>query len=390
MSELVSTGTDLARLRRLNVLTLVRALRAKGEALTATELAARAGLSRPAVDALVQGLVADGWAGVIEPGASSVVGRPARRYRFRGEAGHVFGLDIGAHKVFGMLSDLSGAVLRTARTSVAPDADPATRLLAADAVLDECLAGAGLAPPDLWSITVGVTGPVDSTGHTSLFTPLPGWDSVQPGDYLSTRFPCPILVENDCKLAAVAERWQGAAQHVDDLVYLLAGLRTGAGLIIDGTLRRGHGGAAGEIGALRVLRWWDAPSHLENYPGGPGGLAPEETARWVFDAARRGERAAQTAVHRYVRDLALGAAALVLTLDPELIVLGGGFSRSADLLIPLLEKEMRKLCLRMPEIAASSLGDESVALGAVRMALDEVESRVFATPDIGTPVPLRR
>jgi predicted NBD/HSP70 family sugar kinase len=222
-----------------------------------------------------------------------------------------------------------------------------------------------------------------------LFTPLPGWTSVNPAEHLGTRFAAPIRVENDCKLAAVAERWQGVAQDADDIVYLLAGMRTGAGLILDGTLRRGYGGAAGEIGALRQVRWLDAPAHLEKCPGLPETVAADDAAAWVFAAARSGDKAARTAVRKYVRDLAVGTAALVLTLDPQIVVVGGGYSRSADILLEPLERELQRLCLRVPEIRASTLGDEGVALGALRLALDEVDLRLFGT-GLSAPLPPRR
>src|SRR6185503_11533098 len=235
-------------------------------------------------------------------------------------------VDVGAHKILALIADLDGTVVHTVRRQVDPDADPKVRLAALDKTVADCLTETGLKPDQLWALTVGVTGPVDSTGRTTLFTPLPGWSTVDPIAHLAARYPCPIQVENDCKLAAVAERWRGVGQDADDIVYVLAGMRTGAGLIIDGTLRRGYGGAAGEIGALRAVRWLTAPSHLENCPGTPDTVSSDDEAA--------------AAVRRYVRALAVGAAALVLTLDPQVVVVGGGFSRSADLILDPLEREL--------------------------------------------------
>lgn len=111
---MATTGTDPARMREMNQLTIVWALRGNPPS-TVTELAGRTGLSRPAVDVLVQQLVAEGWAEVEEPGASSTVGRPARRYRFRAGAGHVLGIDVGVHKILVMLSDLEGNLVQSLR-----------------------------------------------------------------------------------------------------------------------------------------------------------------------------------------------------------------------------------------------------------------------------------
>jgi predicted NBD/HSP70 family sugar kinase len=187
-----------------------------------------------------------------------------------------------------------------------------------------------------------------------------------------------VRVENDCKLAALAESWRGVARHAGNVVFLLAGLRTGAGLIIDGRLHRGFSNAAGEIGALPAAGWLRAPQHLNDWldaghrdaDAGRDGDDVEP----VFLAARDGDRAAVRAVRGYVRDIAVGASALVLTLDPELVVIGGGFSRSADVLVEPLRRELDRWCLRTPEIRVSEFGDEGVALGAVRLALEEVEA----------------
>lgn len=388
MTELVTTGADLPRLRELNSLSVVRALRDHLPS-TVTELAQRTGLSRPAVDVIVQGLVTEGWASVLEPGASSAVGRPARRFRFRADAGHVLGVDVGVHKILALLADLDGNIVQTVRHAVAANAGPAERLTELDHVINLCAAQAGKAPSEIWAITVAVTGAVDAAGRTSFYTPLPGWKSVDLATHLSTRFVCPILVENDCKLAALAEQWKGAAKDADDIVYLLAGMRTGAGLIIDGILRRGFGGAAGEIGALKHVRWLNAVEHLQNCPGIPDTVGPDDAAAWVFKAAREGDKAALGAVKRYVKDLAVGTAALVLTLDPQVVIFGGGFSRSADLILDLLRRELQRLCLRVPEVRSSTLGADSVALGALKLSLNEVDHRMFGA-GLSAPIAPRR
>jgi predicted NBD/HSP70 family sugar kinase len=377
VTEATTTGADVSRLRELNSLSVVRAMRGAPPA-TVTELAGRTGLSRPGTDVVVRGLVAAGWVKVVEPDGSAV-GRPARRYHFNAEAGYVLGVDVGGHKILVLIADLEGTVVGNLQVSVDPEATPETRLKAVDRAIMKCLAAAELTADRIWGVTVGVTGPVDSAGRTTLFTPLPGWSAVSPAEHLAKRFTCPIVVENDCKLAAVAERWRGAAKDADDIVYILAGMRTGAGLILDGVLRRGYGGAAGEIGALKAVRWLTAPSHLENCPGMPADINPNDKAAWVFTQARAGDRGARGALRKYVKDLAVGTAALVLALDPQVVVLGGGYSRSADLIIEPLADELDRLVLRVPEIRASSLGADSVALGALRLALDDVDTRCFTT-----------
>ncbi len=358
-------GGDLSRLRQLNGLAAIGALRG-GPALTLTELAKRTGLSRASTDDVVRELRELGWVDEAEPIAGTV-GRPARRYRFLADAGYVLGVDVGGHKVLAQVADLDGTIAHSSRIAVTPDLGRRERLAAVDDAVRAALAGAHVTPSDIWASGMATTGLVDGTGRVMLSEALPEWTGVDLAAHLRRLVSGAVVVENDCKLAALAESWQGVARYANDVVFLLAGLRTGAGLIIDGKLHRGFGNAAGEIGALPVAGWLRAQNHLTNWSG-------PDAVEDVFSAARRGDRQAANTVRRYVKDLAIGASALVLTLDPELVVVGGGFSRSADLIIEPLRGELDRWCIRTPEIRISAFGDEGVALGAIRLALDHVEA----------------
>jgi predicted NBD/HSP70 family sugar kinase len=79
----------------------------------------------------------------------------------------------------------------------------------------------------------------------------------------------------------------------------------------------------------------------------------------------------------------------VLTLDPQVVIFGGGFSRSADLVVDPLRQELERLCLRMPDVRASTLGADSVALGALKLSLNEVDQRLLSA-GLSAPVAPRR
>jgi predicted NBD/HSP70 family sugar kinase len=367
------TGGDLSRLRQLNAATVLRALRG-GRPLTLTELSKRTGLSRASTEDVARDLLGRGWLTEVAPALGSV-GRPARRYRFNAGAGRLLGVDIGGHKVLALVTDLDGEVLSHARIAVDPGLGRRERL----AVLDNCVAKAlaGVQPGQIWSTGVATTGLVDGTGKVLLSDSLPEWTGVDLAGHVRRLVSGPVRVENDCKLAALAETWHGVARYAKDVVFLLAGLRTGAGLIIDGKLHRGFANWSGEIGALPAAGWLRAPEHLHNWLARNGRPDVSDEFESVFFAARGGDREAVRAVRGYVRDLAVGASALVLTLDPELVVIGGGFSRSADVMVEPLRRELDRWCLRTPEIRISAFADEGVALGAVRLALDEVESTII-------------
>jgi predicted NBD/HSP70 family sugar kinase len=356
-----TTGGDLSRLRHLNALAALRVLRTDETGLTLTELSRRTGLSRASTEDVVRDLLARGWVAEAERTAGGV-GRPARRYRFRADAGYLLGVDIRDHKVLALLTDLDGKVLHSHRVEVTPEHDRMERLTATDDAVRGVLRAGGVTAEQLWASGVGTTGLIDGTGKVMLSEALPQWTGVDLATHVSRLVGGPVLVENDCKLAALAEAWHGVARHSRDVVFILSGLRTGTGLIIDGKLHRGFGNAAGEIGALPAAGWTRAPEHLQGWPIGGG----------VFAAARGGDRRAVAALRRYVKDLAVGISALVLTLDPELVVFGGDFAGSADLILGPLRSELDRWCIRTPEVRVSGLADQGVALGAVKLAADHV------------------
>ncbi len=366
------------RVRELNLLRTFREIR-RGSGQTTAGLSRATGLSRPSIGSLVAELVGLGWVEVVDPVPDGLGGRPPQRYRFRADAGHVVGLDIGVHRVTAVVADLAGTVVAASELAVEPAAAPPRRLARVDAAVQEALTTAGMTVDDIWSVAAAVTGPVDATGRTSLFSPLPDWTEVDLVGHLRRTVDRPVSVENDVKLALLAEQEWGVARGSKDVVYVLAGLRTGAAALVNGRLVTGHAGAAGEIGALAAVRWKRAVERLAEVPGMPDDVRESGFAAWTFEQARLGDPQARKTVRKYARDVATGAAALVLTLDPEIVVLGGGNTPWADLWVPEFGATVGRSVIRMPEVRVSSMGGDHVARGAVRRATADVEAACFTT-----------
>ncbi|MEU1390977.1 MULTISPECIES: ROK family protein [unclassified Nonomuraea] len=379
-------GGDLSRLRQLNSLTAIRALRRAGP-LTLSALAERTGLSRPSMKEVAGELMDLGWVEEVPPSPGSM-GRPARRYRFRADSGYLVGVDVGGHNIRAALSDLDGEILAETRQPVLPDAPLEERLAAIERAVSGCLTLGRVAVSDLWTIAVGTIGIIDIEGRVIYSAAVPSWRDLDLAGRMREMFPCQVLIENDSRLAAMAETRRGVAQGAKDVVFLHVGRRMGAGLIIGGRVHRGFGAAAGEISMLPEARWFDAPEHLNSCAAVPPGTPPEDAAGYTLAAARNGDPVALEAVGRYLDDLAVGAAAMVLVLDPQVVVLGGGFSRSADVLLGPLRERLERRCMRMPEVRASTLGDECVVAGAIDYAVDHLDEQLF-TPESG-PLPLTR
>ncbi|MEW2703487.1 ROK family protein [Streptomyces koyangensis] len=381
------TGGDPSLLRRINSAVVLHALRGT-ECATLTEITRVTGLSRPTVEGVVEGQIEAGLVVEVaaEEGAARRQGRPARRFRFRAEAGYLLGLEIGSHRVSAVLSDLDGRILGTAQKAVLASAPADERLERLRATVADLLRRTGVSRQAVRAVGVGSPGIVEADGTVRLGTALPEWTGLELGERLRRSFRCPVLVENDANTAAVAEHWKGAAAGSDDVVYVMAGLSPGAGSLIGGRLHRGFGGAAGEIGALHLLGRGETPETLLSTNGEPLHPLDEQAVAAVFADARDGDAEAQAALDRFVRRLVHDVAALVLALDPEVVVIGG-WAAGLDGVLEPLRKELARYCLRTPRVALSVLGEAAVATGALRLALDHVEEQLFA---VETTVTARR
>ncbi|MGX9924333.1 ROK family protein [Streptomyces sp. NPDC002248] len=371
------TGGDPSLLRRINSAVVLDTLRG-GRPRTLTEIARLTGLSRPTVEGSVDDLTAAGL--VVETAADSGArkqGRPARLYRFRAEAGHLLGLEIGPHRVAATVSDLEGRELGTAAREVEESAGPDDRIERLRATVGELLRRTGVARDSLRAVGVGSPGIVEADGTIRLGTALPQWTGLRLGERLRRSFRCPVLVENDANAAALAEHWQGVARGSDDVVVVLAGLSPGAGSLIGGRLHRGFGGAAGEIGALHLLGQEETPETLLSTTGRPLHPLDERAVTEVFALAREGDDQARAAVDRFLARLVHDVAALVLALDPELVVIGG-WAAGLDGVLEPLRQQLEKYCLRTPRVELSGLGEAAIRTGALRLALDHVEKELFA------------
>jgi predicted NBD/HSP70 family sugar kinase len=361
---------------RPNVAAALSVLR-DAEPRTLTDLTRETGLSRPTVEDALSRLIELRVVEDLAPDGGGKVGRPARLYRFRPEAGTVLGLDIGEHQVVAMVADLTGAELATVTDRVSASDSGDDRLTAVRGAIRNALSQAGRTRTDLWAAAAGTVGVIDAEGKVVISHLLPDWTGRNLGAQLRRSLLCPVKVENDANLAALAEHWRGAAVGVDDVIYLHASHRLGAGLLIGGKVHRGFGGAAGEIGALRLLHWDSAARHLALLDRPVPHDERDSTTERIFAAARDGDAAAVAAVEEFAHDLAAGIAAMASTIDPELVVIGGRAARGGDVLITPVQRRMVALCLRPPRVVASTLDEGSVALGALRTAMDIVDKEVF-------------
>ncbi|MFI6938328.1 ROK family protein [Streptomyces sp. NPDC050418] len=385
------------RLRSNNEWLLLERLRLEGPASRA-QLARDSGLSKPTVSSALAALEQAGL--VREAGTHAQSrGRVAVLYEPDPRAGHVLGIDIGRARLRTAVADLSGAIV--ARTEVRNRGRGALTVAdAAVACAEQTLTEASLTPSAIVHTAVGTPGVFDlPSGRVRYAVNLPGWG--RPGliERMRARLGTPLSAHNDANLAALGEYTFGIGADSRLFVYVLIGTGLGMGVVADGELFLGAHGAAGEIGFLPIEGPLDGLRHLD---AGPAATAPRRgmledavsadavvrvaralgmtgplTAKRVFDAARAGSPPALAAVRQEGESLALAVAAVTAVLDPDLVVLGGGVGRGADLYLPTITRTLHRLTPLRPRVEASTAGDDAVLLGALTTALRVARPLVF-------------
>ena len=414
-------------LRAINDRTALRLLADRGP-LSRTQLGALAGLSKPTASQLMDRLEAAGLvepvveadgvqsAGVQSDGASGAgtPGRTARRYRLRGGAAHVAGLDVTSSRIVARVCDLAGSVvgeatLPTPGRSASGAVDRVRQALAA------ACAPAGLEPAALHHAVIGIGGAIDpNSGRLGFARHLPGWHEPDLLARLRTELtPSGVSnprvdVENDVNLAAVAEQAVGAAAPggpddphpgARDFVVLWIAEGIGAAVVIDGRLHRGATGGAGEVGYMPVpgaplvrsigrgttggfqaLAGGPAVLRLARLHGFTGAEPHTAVGRAVEAITQSDAQAARRLLTELADRLATGLAPIVAVLDPELIVLTGAVLRAgAAPLRDLIAEALHGMAIPRPRLVVSAIADNPVLAGAIHAALAATREAVFST-----------
>jgi len=291
------------------------------------------------------------------------------------------GIDLGGTKIYAVVFDGAG-VLAEAKTKTPTQGGPLAVVDAMAAVVRD------LGPvDDLAGVGVGAPGVIDSVDGTVRQAPnLHGWmEPFGVADALSTALEgVPVAVDNDVNVGTLAEHRLGAGQGADNLLGVFAGTGIGAGVILDGRLRRGPTGATGEIGHMIVRRGGrlcgcGGRGHLEAYAGRAAmerrardlerkgrdtvlvDLAPGRrmTSGVFVKALAAGDSVAVELIDEAVGALGVAIASAVSLLDIPLVVVGGGladvFPRNPDL-----------------RIVPAALGDRGGSIGAALMAAGHI------------------
>lgn len=187
---------------------------------------------------------------------------------------------------------------------------------------------------DLTHVGIVAPGPLDLKRGAFLTPPnLPNWHHQAIVEPLRTLLRLPVTLENDANAAALAEAKFGAGRHVDSVFYVTVSTGIGGGFVHKQNLISGAHGSAGEVGNMIIRK--DGPTHptlnvgaLETHASGTA-LQKRAQHKGMTDSMTL--LSDETERNTFVDDLATGLANIIHTVDPDVIVLGGGVTASAPL-----------------------------------------------------------
>ena len=265
------------------------------------------------------------------------------------DRGVVVGIDIGGTQCsvsIGAYGDSHYELIGRNQFATRPQRGPVEILAEIENSVRAALSG----QPDTRVIGISCGGPMDAANGIIQSPPnLPGWDDVHITEQLQQALGVRCVLENDANACAIAEWAFGAGRGVGNLVYLTFGTGLGAGMILNGSIYRGAGDLAGEVGHWRIGPdvgpvHYGKRGSFEGYCSGSGivewyedlgGSAETGTALSAEQIARRareGEELAVWVFDQAARELGRGIAILVDALAPELVIVGGIYGYANDLL----------------------------------------------------------
>jgi glucokinase len=289
------------------------------------------------------------------------------------------GFDFGGTKLAVVLADRAGTRLadRVLPTESEHGAEQAVRRALAAA--RELLAERSAEAAAVGVATMGIT----RDDHVELAPNVPGWDRLALPQMLRTEFgSTPVAIANDVKAATVAELTWGELRDVSTGIYVNLGTGFATSLIVGGAVLEGAHGAAGEIGYWARSRAdelgnGDGRGPVEDYVSGVG-VADRALQELGIDggvaalADSDDPRAAAFLADLY-DEIALHVANLAIAVDPEVVVLGGGFARDSEQLCAAVAERIEAQVPYPPELRVARFGGDAAIAGAIALAMQAGE-----------------
>jgi glucokinase len=309
------------------------------------------------------------------------------------------GIDLGGTNIKAGVVDDTGRAVSSVSVETRAERGPEAGVEALAEAGRLAVAESGIGWGRITAVGLGSPGTMDLPAGMLLDPPnLPGWSNFPLRDRLAARLGKPTAFQNDANAAAYGEYWSGAGRHARSLVMFTLGTGIGCGIVEDGRIlegRHSHGAECGHI----IIQMDNARQcscggfgHLEAYASATALVkraaealeAGEEsalrpllgtdglTARAIDQAADAGDRLARRLMHETARYLAVGAVSLMHTIDPDIVLFGGGMIAAGEAFLNTIRTFIRQMAFPIPaertRIEYAQLGGDAGFIGAAGCA----------------------
>lgn len=297
---------------------------------------------------------------------------------------YAVGVDIGGTKAAAAVVAETGELIEKAVIPTDAAVAPEVMIGRIGNLISRLVEQADIGMNELSGIGIGAPGPLDTIKGIIHSPPyLPNWTDVPIVQLMQRHCSVPVILENDANAAAVAEQWVGVARGRNDFVYMTISTGIGAGIMSGGRLVSGQRGNAGEIGHMVVdpafgRCFCGLHGCLELIASGTS-IAKHGTAimdqplstKEVFDLYRDGHPAITEFISQVFHALGTAAVSLVNTLDPEILVIGGGVSQVGDPLFEAVQSYVNRYALdavgRQTQVVPARLDQNEGVIGAAAL-----------------------
>ena len=382
-------------IRAINRSTVLNVVKSEGP-VSRTEIVRLSGLSPATVSEITADLIAEGLIREKTAG-DSTGGRPPILLTLTQDAAYVVGLKLAEAHVSAAITDIEANILSTLTVPAAGMHAVERAVVTLGEVVEQVIAEASVPRERVTGVGIGLAGVIDAEGGLCRFSPILGWRDVPLKQLVEELIGIPVYIDNDVNTLAMAEKWFGAGQDVDDFLVVTVGRGVGLGIVVNGQFYRGTRGGGGEFGHTVLAP--DGPlcdcgkrGCLEAYVADPalvraaqeavarselsGVSADELTVERVTELAQAGNETLRAIFGQAGKVLGMGIANLLNILNPALVIVSGEGVRAGDLLFEPMREAVARCVFdglgQDTEIVIQDWGDEAWAWGAASLVLQEI------------------
>jgi glucokinase len=309
------------------------------------------------------------------------------------------GIDLGGTNIKSGVVDDQGRALSSVSIETDAELGPEVGLERLAEAGNRAVSASGVGWDRIAAVGLGSPGTMD-LGQGLLLEPpnLPGWINVPIRRLLSERLKKPIVLQNDGNAAAYGEYWAGAGKGAQSMAMFTLGTGIGCGIVVNGLIiegRHSHGAECGHI----IIQMENgrqcscgAYGHLEAYASATAlvkraaealladdsasllrQIDPLElTSRAIGTAATAGDALAQQLMRETAHYLAVGAVCVMHTIDPDLVLFGGGMIAAGEAFLNEIRRDIKSMAFPVPasrtRVEYAHLGGDAGFIGAAGCA----------------------